>query len=140
MFELIDIVGFRVTTTTDGYIEKFYDLKTKKNVYILVFTGDFVDDDVYYFKKEIKSISRFFNLLKNNGSSVITRYSTGEMILIGKKLEDIKKDVELYELIYYNEVPFIQLDEMGDMEDTTEPLKNIFGYMSFMGIDLDIFD
>lgn len=58
-------------------------------MYILVFTGDFVDDDVYYFKKEIKSIQWFFILLKNNWCSVMTRYSTGEMILIEYKLYEL---------------------------------------------------
>ena len=135
MFKLIDIVGFRATSTTCGYIEKIYDVKSKKNVFILVFTSDFTGDDLFYFKNDTVAISRFFNLLKNNGSSVITRYSTGEWILIGKKLSEITTSGKLHELVYYNEEPFIQLEELGEMEETSKSLKKIFAYMTVeMGI------
>lgn len=142
MFNLIDIVGFRNTSTSRVFIEKYRNLSNNSFHFIIAFRSDILDDEEYYFNENVASISRLFNTLKNNGSSVITKYSTNQMMLVGKHIKDIKSDAVISELALYDTDPFAIGDiDLFDMVPTQKTLKQIFSYMSFMnGIDMKLFE
>lgn len=126
MFKLLDIVGFRTTSTTCCIIKKYLNIDKNKIEFILSFEHDFDEDSEYYINNNISDISRFFNIVKNNGSLII-KFKQYKTILIGKKISDIKKDVPLYELCEYSNDPFEEtdLDEIL-IEPTNLKLKEIF--------------
>jgi len=125
MFKLIDIVGFRTTSTTSAIIEKYFNTYTHKYEFIISCDYDFQDDKQFYINDNINDISRLFNILKNNGS-LIANYRPNTTILIGKKLNDIKKDVPLYELREYDINPFDEPDlDVILLEPTNMDLKEI---------------
>jgi len=142
MFNLIDIVGFRNTSTSRVFIEKYRNLSNNSFHFIIAFRSDILDDEEYYFNENVASISRLFNTLKNNGSSVITKYSTNQIMLVGKHIKDIKSDAVISELALYDTDPFAIGDiDLFDMVPTQKTLKQIFSYMSFMnGIDMKLFE
>ena len=112
MFKIIDIVGFRTTSSTFGMIRKIKNYQTKKIEFLLTFIHDFYDDDMYYINNNTKDISKFFNVLKNNGSCLIT-YKPNEIELVGKKLLDITKSAKIYSLCEFNNEPLIEFDNVN---------------------------
>ena len=129
MFKLLDIVGFRTSSTTFGSVEKYLNTSSKKYEFILTFTFDFTESEQFYFNRNVSDISQFFNLLKNNGSMYVN-YRPGHSVLIGKKLHAIKNDAQMYELCHYE----TDLFEEEDLEDilivpTEKTLRNIFNVL-----------
>ena len=142
MFNLIDIVGFRNTSTSRVFIEKYRNLSNNSFHFIIAFRSDILDDEEYYFNENVASISRLFNTLKNNGSSVITKYSSNQVILIGKNIKEIKSDAVISQLFLYELDPFSRGDiDLDDMMATQKTLRQIFTYLSYLpGVDMNMFD
>jgi hypothetical protein len=142
MFKLIDIVGFRDTARSFVFIEKYRNLSDNSFHFILALRSDMYGDDDYYFNNNVSSISRIFNTLKNNGSSVITKYSTKQMILIGKNIKVIKSDAVISQLFLYEVDPFSRGDiDLNDMMATQKTLRQIFTYLSYLPeVDMNMFD
>ena len=126
MLQLLDIVGFRSSSTTYCIIEKYFNRDSKKNEFLMVFTNDFHGDTQFYLNNDISHISRFFNTLKNNGSMIFYP-PRGFPIVLGKKFRLIKNDTPLFELFQYESDPFTEpeLDQML-IESTDLSLADIF--------------
>lgn len=135
MFKFIDIVGFRTTSSTFGMIRKIKNFQTQKNEYLITFTHDFEDDAMYYINNNTKDISKFFNVLKNNGSCLIT-YKQNQIELVGKKLYEITKTAKIYFLCEFDGEPLIEFDDVN-LPPTELSLSDIFNEQG-REIDLSI--
>jgi len=106
MWKAIDISGFRTSNTTCGYIIKYIKCGYNDLHFQLIFTNDRIGDDEYHFEgNNISDISKFHNILKNNGSTVMYYHKTNSYILIGKKLRSITKDASFHKLEAYDKHP-----------------------------------
>ena len=128
MWKFIDISGFRTSNTTYGYIIKYIKCGYNDLHFQLIFTNDFIGDDEYHFEgNNISDISKFHNILKNNGSTVMFYYKTKSYILLGKKLMSITEDAPFYKLEAYDEHPLDSDNaEILNIEPTNIKLIEIF--------------
>jgi len=97
MFKLVDIAGFRTSSTTHCAIRKFKNISTDTYEFVLRFTNDFSRSDEFYISDDI---SYFFNTLKGNGSDIIEENNS--YVLKGAKLY---YDGWLYNLDSFEENP-----------------------------------
>ena len=104
MLKLIEINGFRTSSTTYGSVEKYID--EKSSYFILKFTDFYDRNTSYLFKDNIKDISKFNNILRNNGSAIIYNFKSSRYSLIGKKLMEIKDEAPLYILEDFHQYPY----------------------------------
>lgn len=105
MWKLIELSGFRTSSTTHVIIEKFINDNLQFS-FLITFTNDFKGDDIYYFIENIKDISKFHNILISKGS-ILEKINNYKYSLIGKKLMSILDDNnDFYNLEYYNYNPF----------------------------------
>lgn len=128
MWKVIDISGFRTTSTTCGYIIKYIKYGYDDLHFQLVFTNDYHGDEEFHFEgNNIRDISKFHNILKNNGSSVIYAHANNTYKLIGKKLMSIMDDTSFHILDTYEKHP-LDFDniETFDSEPTDIKLIEIF--------------
>lgn len=105
MLKLLEINGFRTSSTTYGAVEKYID-ENSNYYFILKFTNFYYADTIYLFKDNIKDISKFNNILRNNGSAIIYNFKSSRFSLIGKKLMEIKDDARLYILEDFQVHPY----------------------------------
>ena len=127
MWQIVDISGFRTSSTTHGRIIKYKKVGYTDLHFELIFTNDYHQDDEYHFDGDnISEILKFHNILKNNGSSIIYHHNTSQYVLIGKKLMSILEDDELFKLEYFSTDPIILSIEHFIEESTNEKLVEIF--------------
>lgn len=107
MYKIVDISGFRISSTTYCMIEKIENIESGLMIYYLSFTNDFTDDTIYVFdSNNISEISKLHDILKLNGSLILLDEETGCRYLIGRKIFAFKEDVKLYDLQCYSQNPF----------------------------------
>lgn len=105
MWKLIEMSGFRTSSTTHAIIQKFINDNSQIS-FLITFTNDFKGDDIFYFFDNITDISKFHNILLSHGST-FSKISNNKFSLIGKKLLSIfDDDNEFYNLEYFNYNPF----------------------------------
>lgn len=130
MLKLIDISGFRTSSTTHGFIYKYKDIDIETIVYFkLGFTNDFNPSTMYLFEGDnIHDIAKFHNILKTNGSTIIQNCDTNTFSLIGKKLMYCNNiDASFYTLDIFKTNP-IEEESFShfDLQPTMKKLINIF--------------
>ena len=104
MLKLLEINGFRTSSSTFASVEKYVD--EKSSYFILKFTDFYDRSTSYLFKDNIKDISKFNNILRNNGSAIIYNFKSSRYSLIGKKLMEIKDEAPLYILEDFHQHPY----------------------------------
>jgi len=112
MFKLVDIAGFRTTSTTHCAIQKYLNTSSGNYEYVINFENDFDRDDVFYITQDI---SYFFNTLKGNGSEIVEE--NNRYVLIGSKLY---YDGRIYTLNTYRENPL----NMPEIESISLEVSN----------------
>lgn len=105
MWKLLEINGFRTSSSSYACVEKYVD-DNSKYYFVLKFTDFFDRSTIYVFKDNINDISKFNNILRNNGSLIFYNFNTSKYCLVGKKLLEIKKDATLHILDIYDIHPY----------------------------------